>query len=500
VQLEPGQVVAGDYRVLHRLAAGGMGAVYVAEQLSTGKKRALKVMHRDLADDAESRRRFLQEARVGSLIASEHVVEVQNAGFDVASGSPFLVMELLEGEDLGARLARGPLPLPEVIAIVGQVCHALAAAHDSNVVHRDLKPENIFLSLRRAAGGAVQVKILDFGIAKIAEQKNLTSATGTPLWLAPEQTARNVITPAADVWALGLLVFRLLTNHLYWRTPTLPSRDQSLVALLAEILKAPLPAASMRAAELGSTLPPGFDGWFARCVARDPRERFQHAREAHQHLAPILNRGAAAAPFATAPRSSAVALPTPAGGQAFHHTASTGPVGPPPGYAGPQPSSAWKWLLVGVALLVLMGGALAVAAIWIVSHEAAQRTEPFRPPPPSSSGAIAMPPDFKDFPGLDGRIGGMVISDNHDIQETVNQAFHTTLTPKLEACVAKVHGTGSVTLMMRARRDGTLESIQTIADLAGPHVTCIASLFASQRVPPPPKDAAVQIMVFFSER
>jgi serine/threonine protein kinase len=487
VELEPGHVVAGDYRVLHPLAAGGMGAVYVAEQLSTGKRRALKVMHRDLAADADSRRRFLQEARVGSLIASEHVVEVQNAGFDAASGSPFLVMELLDGEDLAARLKRGPVALPEIVTILGQLCHALGAAHDSNVVHRDLKPENIFLSVRRAAAGTVQVKILDFGIAKIAENRNLTSATGTPLWLAPEQTERNVITPAADVWALGLLTFRLLTNHLYWRTPTLPTR--SLVDLLVEILKAPLPSASARAAELGCTLPQGFDAWFARCVARDPRQRFQHARDAYTQLAPILNGALAprvSMPF-TGPPVPQIATP--------QHVVPAQTVVRPAA----SDSSTWKIVLLVVGLLIVLAIVGGAAAVWYVAREAAlaEPSTAEEPTPPTSIPTI-VPPTVGENE-TKGRIGGMVVSDNPAVQNAVNQAFHSTLTPKLEACVAKVHGTGSVTLMMRARRDGSLEQGQTFADLAGPHVPCIAAIFTSLRVPPPPKDAMVQVMVFIGE-
>src|SRR5215213_4820559 len=122
-----------------------MGSVYVVEQLSTGAERALKLMHATLADDPDMRRRFEIEARVGARIESDHIAQVMGAGVDPASGMPWLVMELLKGEDLHAySKRRGPLDAGEVLAIFEQLCHALGAAHHANVVHRDLKPDNVF--------------------------------------------------------------------------------------------------------------------------------------------------------------------------------------------------------------------------------------------------------------------------------------------------------------------------------------------------------------------
>src|SRR5262249_19056597 len=130
-----------------------MGAVFVVEQLSTGKARALKLMLPDLAASADARRRFELEARIGSKIESEHVVEIHSAGVDETTRAPYLVMELLVGEDLADRVERtGPLDPAELAAVFQQLCHAVGAAHDVGIVHRDLKPENVFLATTKRAG------------------------------------------------------------------------------------------------------------------------------------------------------------------------------------------------------------------------------------------------------------------------------------------------------------------------------------------------------------
>jgi serine/threonine protein kinase len=177
--LLPGSVFAADFRIVRRLSQGGMGTVFVAEQLSTGKPRALKLMLPQLVADPVLRMRFAQEARIGSQIDSEHVVEVVGAGVDAATGMPWLAMELLRGEDLSQVIAhRGAMPVGEVLAVFEQLCHALGAAHAAGIVHRDLKPENLFLAEARRAGAAFTLKVLDFGIAKITQEA--TPRSGWP--------------------------------------------------------------------------------------------------------------------------------------------------------------------------------------------------------------------------------------------------------------------------------------------------------------------------------
>ena len=291
---------AGEFRVLRPLGEGAMGAVYAVEQWRTGHVRALKLMQPGLVNDARARARFLQEATVGACIKSDHVAHVVDAGIDEETNTPWIAMELLEGADLGSVLdERGALPPEEVREILAQLCHAVDAAHEAGVVHRDLKPQNIFLAASRREGAAFTVKVLDFGIAKLVADADAaragrfgnhpTALIGTPSWMAPEQTEpRGEVTAATDVWALGLIAFALLTGRSYWRS--IGAQDPGGIRLLREVLFEPLPTASQRAAELGCSelVPPGFDAWFARCVAREVDDRFPGARQARNAFERVI--------------------------------------------------------------------------------------------------------------------------------------------------------------------------------------------------------------------
>jgi formylglycine-generating enzyme required for sulfatase activity/tRNA A-37 threonylcarbamoyl transferase component Bud32 len=301
---------ARDYRVVRPLSQGGMGSVYVVEQVSTGRERALKLMHPFLVRDPKLRQRFEQEAKVGALIESAHVVEIVGAGVDEATGIPWLCMELLRGQDLAAVVDEQGVMAPAVVLLIfEQLCHALGAAHAASIVHRDLKPENVFLASSRQAGVPFMVKVLDFGIAKVVAEgrKSDTSAIGSPLWMAPEQTVTGgAVSQRTDVWALGLIAFKLLTGRSYWRGAH--DETASALTLLREIVMEPLVTASQRASELAAPLPPvGFDAWFARCVAREPSDRFADAPEAFAALAPVLG-GAAPAPSVALPPGMAASV------------------------------------------------------------------------------------------------------------------------------------------------------------------------------------------------
>jgi serine/threonine protein kinase len=288
-RLALGTVIGQDFEVVRPLSEGGMGAVYIAYQRSTDRQRALKIMHPELIANRELRSRFRQEAQISGKIASRHVVEVLVAGIDrVPQGSsmievPWLVMELLKGRDLASLLAqRGALPAREVRHILTELCDALGAAHRVGVVHRDIKPANIFLAEQGGAAVPI-VKVLDFGISKLLSASLTThpQMLGTPEWMAPEQTQSGAaIVPATDVWAIGLLAFRLLSGLPYWRSLTQPKI--SLRELLLETLAGAERSASERARELGFSgpLPTGFDTWFARCVHRVPGLRYADADEA----------------------------------------------------------------------------------------------------------------------------------------------------------------------------------------------------------------------------
>jgi formylglycine-generating enzyme required for sulfatase activity/tRNA A-37 threonylcarbamoyl transferase component Bud32 len=376
--LRPGTVFGGDFEIVELLASGGMGAVYVAKQRSTGATRAVKTMHAHLTHDEEFRRRFAQEATIGTLIPSEHVVQVLAAGIDEAHDVPWIAMEFLRGETLEAYVARkGRLSLGELLELYLQVGHALAAAHGAGIVHRDLKPENVFVSASQRVGESFTIKIVDFGIAKMRSAGDATakstSALGTPLWMAPEQLRMTGdIDARADVWALGLIAFYCLTGRSYWRTAEAESVD--LAALVNEIAYAPLANVNVRAAELGAPgLPTPIREWFETCVSRDREARYRDAAGA---IAALLASSKKIEGF------SATLTPGSVTGRALAQALSV----PPPekstlgaaGAAVKKPVSP----AVAVAGLVTLGGALVFALA---------RLQPAPAAPSAHGGASATP-------------------------------------------------------------------------------------------------------------
>ena len=212
--LSPGQLVAGKYRVERLLGEGGMGAVYVAVNERLQKRVALKVLGPNTVGVVEAVARFAQESIAASRVKHPGVVEIFDA--DVHEGMPWIAMELLEGQSLGERIARGPLPVPEALAIASQALSAIAAVHAAGIIHRDLKPDNLFIE--SLPGGQQRVKVLDFGIAKVSrgEVSGLTGtgvSIGTPHYLAPEQASDAARVDArADVYAMGAILFEALSG------------------------------------------------------------------------------------------------------------------------------------------------------------------------------------------------------------------------------------------------------------------------------------------------
>ena len=263
--LPPGSTL-GRYRVVCRIGQGGMGVVYEAVHIDLGKRVAIKTLKPERARDPQVFARFLREAQAASRLRHPHVVDVADVNCD--EGLAWMVMEHLEGEDLGALLDRVPrLGAQDAADLLVPVVAAVLAAHEEGIVHRDLKPGNIFLAKTRH--GVIIPKVLDFGISKlIAENKTSATATraiGSPLWAAPEQTRTGAkLRPATDVWALGLVVFYMLTGEYYWLAPH--AEGFNLPALLTEIILEPMEPASVRTARYGAAerLPLGFDAWFAR--------------------------------------------------------------------------------------------------------------------------------------------------------------------------------------------------------------------------------------------
>lgn len=281
-ELEIGSTFAGRFLVERRIGAGGMGVVYQVRHQVLRRTFAIKLMRGKFARDPSTVARFQREARAASRIDHPNILSVLDFG-RTQEGSPYLVMEYIEGDDLALILSRERrLSIARTLDIVAQIADALISAHAQKVVHRDLKPDNVFVAKARREGVPFTVKVLDFGIASLCASGASIRASrsiGTPLWMAPEQaTLDTPITAATDVWALGLVAYYLVTGKSYWRAGN--DDDATVSALLTEVLFGALVPASSRAAAQGASVPRGFDRWFAACVARDPRLRFPDANAA----------------------------------------------------------------------------------------------------------------------------------------------------------------------------------------------------------------------------
>ncbi len=365
VQLDETKLFAGRYRVVRCIAAGGMGAVYEVLHVETDRRRALKVMLPMLVASADLRERFQREARVTAKVNSEFIVDVFDAGVDQETAMPFLVMELLQGEELGELVKRvGSLPPTEVLTFMRQVTTALDKTHAAGIVHRDLKPENLFLTTRD--DGSPRIKILDFGISKVVTDNatggNATQSLGTPLYMAPEQVMGEPVNPATDLYALGLIVYTLLVGASYWQEET--ERFESAIAFALHTCKGATESPSARAARLGKRLPPGFDAWFFKATHVTPTQRFARASDACAALAEVL--ADAKLPVAAGAFTPHTQFLTPAARAVTNAGAAVSPAqtGPAPAFAATRPpvaASKSPLLLVAGAIFVLSAGAGATA-------------------------------------------------------------------------------------------------------------------------------------------
>jgi tRNA A-37 threonylcarbamoyl transferase component Bud32 len=289
--VQPGDLIGERYQVQSVIGAGGMGVVFEATHLQLRQRVAIKVLIPELCEDPEAVVRFLREARAMVKIESEHVARVTDVG-TLGSGEPYIVMEYLEGSDLAAVLKRvGRVSIADAVTYLLQASEAIAEAHSVGVIHRDLKPSNLFLARRR--DGSSLVKVLDFGISKAVPNvsfgrtstRTATSVVmGSPLYMSPEQLrSSKCADPRSDVWSLGILLHELLVGEPPFIADTLPG-------LLAKIIADP-----PRALRSGRLEAPGaLEAVVARCLAKDPAERFQSVSEfakALQPFAPEALRG-----------------------------------------------------------------------------------------------------------------------------------------------------------------------------------------------------------------
>ncbi len=408
--LSPGTQVSNNVRLIRPLDQGGMGAVWVAEHLTLGMEVAVKFISSERwKTDPTSLARFEQEAKAAASIKSPHVVQMLDHGV-MGDGTPYIVMELLEGESLAERLARqGVLGLVETAEILSQSAKALSVAHDGGLVHRDVKPGNIFLL---APFNEIFVKVLDFGIAKqlySAESAALAATAahselatdqfmdlharqaaqppanqppaaltatgaivGTPHYMSPEQLLSSRNTDfRTDIWALGVVAYQAITGRLPFDGDTMPSLCMSICT-----------AAFHPPSTVQTGVPPALDHWFRCALALDVAARFGSVREAAAQFSaavqPTATPAVAAVPVvatvAAAPAAAAaaewVAPGVTAEGQPIAHPQ---PIGYASGVVAAKPGprgARWPWVLAGT-----MGVGLAAGALWLAVAGTSESTE-----------------------------------------------------------------------------------------------------------------------------
>jgi YVTN family beta-propeller protein len=319
-----GTEIAG-YRVEAALGQGGMGVVYLAEDIRLGRKVALKLLAPQLAEDEAFRERFLRESRLAASLDHQSIVPIYDAG--EADGGLYIAMRYVEGSDLEALLKKGPLEPARALGIVSQVASALDAAHSRGLVHRDVKPGNILIAAEAGSDVGDHVYLSDFGLTKAAGSGTRLTATGelvgTVDYIAPEQIEGRGEGPRSDMYALGCVLYECLTGE-----P--PYRRDSTVAVLFAHIQGDIPRASERRPEL----PPGIDAMLAKALAKDPEDRYATGRE-------LVAAARAALGESTGTHSVVVPSPERAPGSR-------------------------RWLLVGL-LALLAAAAIAVVAVVVVS-------------------------------------------------------------------------------------------------------------------------------------
>src|SRR5258706_2857144 len=283
LDLKQGDMLAGKFRVERVLGSGGMGVVVEATHVTLKDRVALKFLRAARFADDITIRRFLQEAQAAAKIKSPHVARVVDVG-TLENGSPYMVMEFLEGMDLGTLLEQsGVLPVEIAVSYVLQTCEALAAAHAARIIHRDIKPSNLFLT--QGPDRAPVIKVLDFGISKLLDANSLSGsitetqrAMGSPSYMAPEQmrSARKV-DGRADIWSTGVVLYELLTGQLPFTAETIPE----LYALILDVTSVPRPMRTDR-----DDLPEELERIVLKCLAKDPDRRFRDVAELAEALSP----------------------------------------------------------------------------------------------------------------------------------------------------------------------------------------------------------------------
>ena len=361
-----GQVIASQFRVIKKLGAGGMGAVFLAEQLEMERKVVVKVLHPELsAMDPVAIERFRREAKAVAQLNHPNIVQVFVFGH-TDNGQMYLAMEYIEGRDLAHELAAGPMPEPRALRILDQCCAALIEAHGAGIVHRDLKPENIMLADRY--GNPDYVKVLDFGIAKLhssgGNNPTLTQAGsvfGTPRYMSPEQVKGLVVDARSDLYALGIILYEMLVGrHPFVAETTI----EYLMKHVSEAVRAP--------SSEGIEIQPRVEALLMKCLEKAPADRYQSAAELQREVRLALRdfseatRGfpSSSLPLQAVPRAAPGTQPP--GRKHYDSSGASSPA--------KHGTPSWLWVLMGLVLAAGLIGVVIALAPPSTGEGAASRT------------------------------------------------------------------------------------------------------------------------------
>jgi serine/threonine-protein kinase len=393
--VNPGQILAGKYRVERVLGVGGMGVVVAALHLQLDERVAIKFLLPEALENAEAVARFAREARAAVKIKSLHVARVIDVG-TLETGAPYMVMEFLHGQDLSQRLRdNGALPVSDAVDYVLQACEALAEAHALGIVHRDLKPANLFLT--RLADGSDCVKVLDFGISKITQPSSsgqdfgmtkTQAIMGSPLYMSPEQMASSRdVDGRSDIWAVGTILYELLARRVPFMGETMPQ-------LCAMILQHPPPPPRT----FRPDIPEGLEQVILRCLEKDRNLRFGNVAELAHALVPYGSQFAAR----SADKVSRVLSAAGISSRELSLSPATAPVEASTSAAWGQTQTRRSrpalWLGIGLAAAAAVGipaflllGGKGAAPGSVASEVASTTTAPPAPPPSEAPAPPAAP-------------------------------------------------------------------------------------------------------------